>query len=84
MDKPKAESIADALKAIVRLMVDRPDEVMVETQIYEAGVMYLVKAAKEDCGKLIGQGGRTARSLRIILTAISMTQKCKINLEIAD
>jgi predicted RNA-binding protein YlqC (UPF0109 family) len=48
------------------------------------GVMYRVRVSPIDRGKLIGQGGRTARSLRQILQAVAMTQKLKISLDIAD
>jgi predicted RNA-binding protein YlqC (UPF0109 family) len=76
------ESVAEMLKAMVRLMVDRPDETAVKTILDETGVMYRVHVSNLDRGKLIGQGGRTARSLRQILQAVAMTQKIKISLDI--
>jgi predicted RNA-binding protein YlqC (UPF0109 family) len=78
------EAVAEMLTPMVRLMVDRPDEVSVETIMDGLGVMYRIHVSPLDRGKLIGQGGRTARSMRVILQAVSMTQKIKVNLDIAE
>ena len=78
------QSVAEMLRVMVRLMVDEPDEVVVETVMDGPGVIYRVKVAPTEVGKIIGQGGRTARSLRIILSSISMSQKVKMNLDIAE
>jgi predicted RNA-binding protein YlqC (UPF0109 family) len=76
------ELVAEMLRVMVRLMVDRPDETAIEVIMDSTGVMYRVHVSTLDRGKLIGQGGRTARSLRQILQAIAMTQKIKISLDI--
>ena len=78
------QSVAEMLRVMVRLMVDQPDEVVVETVMDGPGVIYRIKVAPTDVGKIIGQGGRTARSLRVIVGAVSMTQKVKMNLDIAE
>ncbi len=78
------QSVAEMLKVMVRLMVDQPDEVVVETVMEGPGVVFRIKVAPTDIGKIIGQGGRTARSLRIVLQAISMSQKVKMNLDITE
>ena len=78
------QSVAEMLRVMVRFMVDQPDEVVVETVMDGPGVIYRVSVASSDVGKIIGQGGRTARSLRIVLQAISMSQKVKMNLDIAE
>ncbi len=78
------QSVAEMLKVMVRLMVDQPDEVVLEAVMDGPGVIYRIKVAPTEVGKIIGQSGRTARSLRIILGAISMSQKVKMNLDIAE
>ena len=80
----RVETVADMLRALARLIVDEPDEVVVETVMNGSGVLYRVRVSQRDHGKLIGRGGRTARSLRQILQAVSMTQKLKFNLDIAE
>jgi uncharacterized protein len=79
----KVESVAGTLRAMVRLMVDRPDETTVEIVVDGPDVMYRVHVSSLDLGKMIGKGGRTARSLRQILQAVAMTQKIKISLDIS-
>jgi predicted RNA-binding protein YlqC (UPF0109 family) len=74
--------IAEMLRSLVRLMVDYPDEASVEARTTLLGVTLYVRVAPSDAGKLIGQGGRTARLLRQILQAVSVTKKLRIYLDI--
>jgi predicted RNA-binding protein YlqC (UPF0109 family) len=76
--------IADALKNLVKLMVDKPDEVSIVVTATPSGVMYRLAVASTDTGKLIGKQGRTARSLRVVLSAMAMTAKVNIDLDIVD
>jgi hypothetical protein len=78
------QKVADALLEIARMMVDSPEEVIVEYQALQISVTYRVTAAPSDRGKLIGQGGRTARSLRIIAGTIGMKHNVRVNLDIAE
>jgi uncharacterized protein len=76
------QSVAEMLRVMVCLMVDNPDEVSIETIMDGPTVSYRVTVAPTDVDKVIGQGGRTARSLRVILQAVAMKQKLKINLDL--
>jgi hypothetical protein len=78
------QKVAQMLLTVAKMMVDHPDEVSVETVDMPLSVMYRLKVAPSDRGKLIGQGGRTARSLRIVLQAVGMTTKMRIGLDISE
>lgn len=69
---------------IVRLMVDAPDAVAVTPLPSASGVVYKVVVAKNDQGKLISQGGRIARSLRIMLLAMSRKAGIEMSLDIVS
>jgi uncharacterized protein len=69
---------------IAKALVNRPDEVIVETVVSETGITYRVSVADGDTGQLIGKQGRIARSLRIILSAVAMKLKAKLELEIVE
>jgi uncharacterized protein len=43
-----------------------------------------LRVAKEDLGRVIGKQGRTAKSMRILLSAIGARTKRKILLEIIE
>ena len=74
----------ELVQYLARSIVDQPDAVEVtETQNDDASVFEL-KVAKEDLGRIIGKQGRTAKSLRTILTAAAARVDCKVVLEIVD
>ncbi len=74
----------ELVQYLARSIVDQPDAVEVtETQNDDASVFEL-KVAKEDLGRIIGKQGRTAKSLRTILTAAAARVDRKVVLEIVD
>jgi predicted RNA-binding protein YlqC (UPF0109 family) len=77
------QKIADALTAVIRLIVDKPDEMSLTIVSDGLGWMFRVSVSPSDVGMLIGKQGRIARSLRIVLIAISMKTKQKISLDIS-
>ena len=74
--------IAEAVTNIVKLMVDKPDDVSVEVVTVPGGMVLRYSVAPGDVGKLIGAQGRNARSLRVIVAAIGMGAKLRISLDI--
>ena len=52
------------LETIVKALVDKPEDVVVEREIDERGVLLTLKVNPEEMGKIIGKQGQTARSLR--------------------
>lgn len=80
--------MSDVLKQLVdvmaRALVDKPDEVEVTLVEGEQTTVVELKVAKEDLGKVIGKEGRTARSLRTILSAASTKIRKRSVLEILE
>jgi predicted RNA-binding protein YlqC (UPF0109 family) len=76
------QAIAEAVTNIVKLMVDKPDDVSVEVVPVPGGMVLRYSVAPGDIGKLIGAQGRNARSLRVIVAAIGMGAKLRISLDI--
>ncbi len=66
------ESVRDALTRLVRGLVDRPDEVEVESSQRGDVETLTLEVAPEDVGQVIGRQGRTARALRALLDARSL------------
>jgi predicted RNA-binding protein YlqC (UPF0109 family) len=75
-------AIADAVTNIVKLTVDKPDEVSLEVITVPGSTVLRYSVAPSDIGKLIGAQGRNARSLRVIVAAIGMGAKQRISLDI--
>jgi predicted RNA-binding protein YlqC (UPF0109 family) len=78
------QKVADALTAILRLIVDKPDEMSLTIVPDGSDWMFRVSVFPSDVGMLIGKQGRIARSLRTVLIATSMKTKQKIRLDISS
>jgi predicted RNA-binding protein YlqC (UPF0109 family) len=77
-------SAAELILEIARALVDLPAEVAVESSVHEAGTVLRLRVHPTDVGKVIGKQGRTARSLRTILGAVSVKLHHRYTLEIIE
>jgi predicted RNA-binding protein YlqC (UPF0109 family) len=83
-DSKAVVEITSLLQTIARALVDDTEAVRVEaTQSQDSHVLRLY-VAPQDIGKLIGKQGRTARSLRTILSAASMKLQARFALDIVE
>jgi predicted RNA-binding protein YlqC (UPF0109 family) len=69
---------------MAKALVDAPNEVRVAQIEGEQTTVIELKVAKSDIGKIIGKEGRTARSLRTIVAAVSTKLKKRSVLEILE
>ncbi|MEW6326176.1 MAG: KH domain-containing protein [Thermodesulfobacteriota bacterium] len=74
----------ELIRYIARALVDNPDAVEVNEIEGEQTSVIELKVAKEDLGKVIGKQGRTARSMRTILSAASTKLRKRAVLEIIE
>jgi hypothetical protein len=82
-DNP-AKNMSDLVLEIARALVDSPESVSVEVVGEAEGTVLRLRVAQSDVGKIIGKQGRTARSLRTILSAASMKLKHRFSLDIVE
>ena len=78
------KSMVDLVTEIAHALVDNPDSVTVEAIPEQDGTVLRLRVAQSDVGKVIGKQGRTARSLRTILSAASMKMKHRFTLDIVE
>ena len=69
---------------IVKSIVDYPDEVDVAEVQGSRTLVYELRVAQSDLGKVFGKGGQTARSLRTLLAAAAARQGKRAVLEILE
>jgi len=74
----------DLVKYLAQALVDSPDEVSVSEIEGEQTSVIELRVAKDDLGKIIGKHGRTAQSIRTILSAASAKNKKRAVLEIIE
>jgi predicted RNA-binding protein YlqC (UPF0109 family) len=64
--------VKELLEYMVKELVDSPDDVEItEEEEDERTVIFKLKVAEDDLGKVIGKKGRTANALRILMRAAS-------------
>ena len=78
------EELRSLIEVMAKALVDFPDKVHVAEVKGEQTTVIELKVAKEDLGKVIGKEGRTARSLRTILAAVSTKLRKRSVLEILE
>jgi predicted RNA-binding protein YlqC (UPF0109 family) len=69
---------------VARSLVDDESAVQITAETVGTQTFLRLKVAAEDVGKLIGKQGRTARSLRAVLVAISVSQGFQYSLDITE
>jgi len=74
----------ELIEYIAKALVDNPDAVKVTEIEGEKTSVIELSVAKEDLGKIIGKQGRTARSMRTILSAASTKNNKRAVLEIIE
>ena len=82
-DNP-AKNMTELVTEMARALVDNPESVVVESLQDGDGTVLRLRVAQSDVGKVIGKQGRTARSMRTILSAASMKLKHRFSLDIVE
>ena len=76
--------LRELIEYIAKSLVDKPEEVVVTEVNGEQSIVFELRVAKDDLGKVIGKQGRTARAMRTILSASSTKLKKRSVLEILE
>ena len=76
--------LKELIHAIAMELVDSPDQVEVTEIPGDNNSVIELRVAKDDIGKVIGKEGRTAQSMRTILTAVSTKLGRRAHLDIVD
>jgi predicted RNA-binding protein YlqC (UPF0109 family) len=81
---PTATQMDELVSQIAQSLVDRPQDVVVNTIEGNHTTVLGLRVAKEDIGKVIGRQGRTAQAMRTLIGAVSAKVKKRAVLEIAE
>lgn len=69
---------------LARALVDQPEAVELKVTPQDGAVLYELKVAPGDVGKVIGRDGRTVNALRTVLQHAAQKKGEKARLEIID
>lgn len=71
----------EMIETIIKNLVDAPEQVTITETQKEKTIVYEVKVAEADMGKVIGKQGRIAKSIRTVAKAIAAKEDKKISIE---
>ena len=68
----------EILESIILNIVANKEQVSVTETIEETAIIYEVKVAEEDIGRIIGKQGKVAQAIRTLIKSIGAEEKKKI------
>jgi predicted RNA-binding protein YlqC (UPF0109 family) len=74
--------VQELVTMIVRALVDEPERVGVNKIEGERSIIFEVRVAPDDLGKVIGKGGRIANALRTLVRAAGTKERKSIWVDI--
>ena len=74
----------ETLTTIIKSLVTDESAISINEVEGEQSVIYEVKVAEKDMGKVIGKEGRIAKAIRTIMKALAAKDNKKITIEFID
>ena len=74
----------EIIETIILNLVDNKDAVEITEKQDEKSVVFEVKVANEDMGKVIGKQGRLAKSIRTVAKSAGAREHKKVSVEFID
>ena len=74
----------DLLMYLTKAIVDIPDEVTISEVEGEKAVIYEIRVAESDKGKVIGKHGRIINAIRTIVRAAGVKDGKKVQIELLE
>ena len=74
----------ESLEAIITSLVNEPSKVSINQVDGEKTIVFEVKVANSDMGKVIGREGRIAKAIRTIIKALAAKEGKKVSVEFID
>lgn len=74
----------DILEIIISNLVDNQEEIEITETVNPKEILFEVKVAQDDIGKVIGKQGRTAKSIRILMKSVAAKERKRVSVEFLD
>ena len=72
----------EVLETIIKNFVDSPEAIEIKEVEGEKNIIFEVKVAEEDMGKIIGRQGKIDQSIRTVMRAVANRKDKKVTVEI--
>lgn len=84
MEDERKSHDSEFVEYVIKSIVDHPDDVKIDREIDEMGVLITLTVNPEDMGQVIGRQGATAKSVRTLLRVIGARNNARVNLKINE
>lgn len=74
----------EILETIINTLVSNKEAVSINQIDGEQSIIFEVKVADEDMGKIIGRQGTIAKSIRTIMKAVASKENKRVSIEFLD
>ena len=74
----------EILETIIANLVDSKEQVQINEKQEGQGIVFEVKVAESDMGKIIGKQGKMAKSIRTVMKAVASRDRQKVTVEFLD
>lgn len=74
----------EILETIIRNLVSDTDAISINEVQGAKSVVYEVKVAEKDMGKVIGRDGKVAKSIRTIMKSVAAKEEKRVSVEFLD
>ena len=76
--------LSSALEHLVKGIVDHPDDVRIEVTPSARAEVLEIHVNPEDRGRVIGRGGRNAKALRTLVSALADGRRVRVDVSDED
>ncbi len=83
MAEEKAQD-KEFLEYIIKSIVDNPEDVEIDREVDEMGVLLSLRVHSDDMGQVIGRNGSTARAIRTLVRIVGLKSHARVNLKIEE
>ena len=74
--------LKELLEYLIRSIVDEPDAIEVREITGEKALVFEIKVAESDIGKVIGKHGRIINAIRTVVRAAAVKEGKKVSIEL--
>ncbi len=71
----------ETLETIIKSLVEFPEQVNINEASAEKSIIFEVKVAQTDMGKIIGREGKIAAAIRTVMKALAAKEQKKVSVE---
>lgn len=71
----------EIIESIILNLVDEKDAVEINELQGEKSIVYEIKVAESDMGKVIGKQGRLAKAIRTVVKAVATKEQKRVTIE---